>query len=303
MATGTDDRKDAIKDSRDSRQNAKDTAKSRDGGGKGKGTGSGSSSKAGNYSDARDDPVAKENMARNADARNDGESWGDGFGGVVNEIGHALGGLIGLDEKEESFTETATDMARPDYAAPGPGTPANNHARWGFSPIQAMANFAGLATGAPIGTAVALGNAAAQHLGLGGLPEIDMGRNVLSADDAPSRPTALGGAPSQGSGNAGNQGGNDRGGTGGSGEKNNGLLPSDKPNKPSVFPVTPKPTPATPTTPPPATKPPTGPSKYPTPSQKFQAPSYFAGDWVFNPTTQKVEWVANAPSNNGLLTA
>lgn len=199
----------------------------------------------------------------------------------LDNVGNALAGLLGFDEMPPEFD-------------------VNNLSKrtsWGLDPIQALASFAGLATGAPVGSLYMGAKAITGWRG----PEIDMGESVVGDDDPLNQSEGVHTGANPGGGTS--LGGGAPGGVaygGGNRDKDNGLLPERYPNKPSVFPVN-KPPVTTPTIPPPATKPPAGPSKYPTPSQKFQAPSYFAGDWVFNPTTQEVEWVSNAPKNNGLL--
>jgi hypothetical protein len=264
--------------------------------GKSKGTGSGSSSKTGNYSDARDDPVAKEQNARNADARNDGESWGDGIEGFANEIAHMVGGLLGLDEEEQDFTTVANDMARPEYNGPPAGTPDNMRGHWSYDPMQTLADFAGLATGLPVGTIYGLGkNAWESATGIPLGTEIDLGRSVLDREDSPTNGPA--GNPSKptkdnvSSGEtktAGLQ--NDKG------PKGNGLLgkapvTSAPPKKPATSPTTP----TNPTTP---ENPAGQPGGYPKPGERFTAPTYYAGNWVRDPATQEVKW---KPHAEGLL--
>jgi hypothetical protein len=133
-----------------------------------------------NYSDARDDPAAQENTARNQDAQNIGESWGDGWAGVINELGHMLGGAVGLGEREESLSETADDMSQPDYNGPAPGTPDDNRAQWGWDPVSAIAGIGGMLAGLPFGPGLIADQVSA---GLGRPFDIDLGPDVIGSDD------------------------------------------------------------------------------------------------------------------------
>jgi hypothetical protein len=246
----------------------------------------------GRYSDARDDPVAQENRARNLDAQNVGESWGDGVAGVANELGHLVGGLLGFDEREEGFAETAMDMARSEYQGPVPGTPDNARANWGFDVMEALTNFAGLASGLPVNSVYKGVKYGYETLTGNRVPtDINLGRSVFGREDL--SPTQAGAPPSQGGQRADLN--NDKGGKGKG--RNNGLI-GFRPGTPQQAqqPQGPR----NPTTPPTTTPPAGGPSKLPTPQQKFQAPSYYAGDWQFDETTQQVVWV---PKRNGLLAA
>jgi hypothetical protein len=136
------------------------------------------------YSDARDDPAAKENTARNQDAQNIGESWGDGLPGIANELAHLFGGFLGLGEREEDFTETAMDMSRPNYNGPagGPGTGGTNSANWGFDPVGALVGIGGMLGGLPAGPGL-IADWASQQLGR---PlDINLGRSVFETEDDP----------------------------------------------------------------------------------------------------------------------
>jgi hypothetical protein len=137
------------------------------------------------YSDARDDPAAKENTARNQDAQNIGESWGDGLPGIGNEIAHLFGGFLGLGEREEDFTETAMDMSRPNYNGPagGPGTGGTNSANWGFDPVGALVGIGGMLGGLPAGPGL-IADWASQQLGR---PlDVNLGRTVFGIEDDPA---------------------------------------------------------------------------------------------------------------------
>ena len=253
------------------------------------------SSKAGNYSDARDDPVAKEHMARNQDAQNIGESWGDGFGGFMNEIGHGIAGLLGFDEEEQDFSTVANDMARPEYNGPDAGTPDNMRGHWSIDPIDALTNFAGMATGVPINSAYKLGKYAYEQVSgkkLG--TEIDLGRDVFAREDSPSSPTTKGAASSGAASDNVRSGETKTASLQKDGGKGNGLLGSMPSRPPSGSPTTP-PNPTNP----PASPPPAGQAGgYPTPSQRFSAPSYYAGNWVRDPNSNEIVF---KPHASGLL--
>jgi hypothetical protein len=137
-----------------------------------------------NYSDARDDPVAKENTARNQDAQNIGESWGDGAAGIGNELAHMFGGFLGLGEREEDFTETAMDMARPEYNGPvgGPGTGGTRSANWGLDPVGAVVGLGSSLAGLPAGPGMIADWISEQF----GRPlDINLGSSVLETEDDP----------------------------------------------------------------------------------------------------------------------
>lgn len=258
--------------------------------GQGHGGVSGTSANGGkqHYSDARDDPVAKENRKINEDADNLGESWFDGVGGFFNEIGHGLLGMVGLDEENETFSETA--MRSSEQGLADPNTPTNESAHYSFDPIQALAGFAGLATGMPTGIAYGVGKYGYENLTGQKVPwEKDLGTSVLGGNKTPaSAPSGGGtGTASTGAANPDRRGADGNGLLGGQ-----AAVPQTQNQQPA--------TPTTPTTPSPGTPttPAASPSKFPTPTQKFQGPSYWAGDWVYNPATKAVEWKQKA---NGLL--
>lgn len=146
------------------------------------GSGGGSYTYSGGYSDTRDDPASIENRARNQDAQNVGESWGDGLSGVFNEFMHGLGSMVGLSENEESLSQTANDMARPGYQGPagGPGTGGTESARWGWDPVGMVGGALGNAFGVPI-----VGGLIADQISdyYGRPLQVDLGPHVLQADD------------------------------------------------------------------------------------------------------------------------
>lgn len=226
----------------------------------------------------------------------------------IENVGNLIGGFFGFDEQVPDFD-------------------VNNlspKASWGLDPVQALANFAGMATGFPVGTGYAGLKAITGWTG----PQIDMGESVIGEDDPLNKSGGKGftagnfgdGPAVSGPSSAGAKdgAGNDKGGKG----NGNGLLPQEYLNSlpPAIISAlqsngklptgSPAPTPpqqAPSPTPTPTPTPAEQPSRFPTPSQKFQSQSYWAGDWVFNDATQKVEWrpyaQTGAYAQNGLLAA
>jgi hypothetical protein len=145
-------------------------------------SGRGGQTFSGSYSDTRDDPAAIENRARNQDAQNIGESWGDGLPGIGNELAHLFGGFLGLGEREEDFTDTAMDMARPNYNGPAAGTPDNMRANWGWDPVGALVGVGGMLGGLPAGPGLIADWASEQ---LGRPLDINLGRSVFETEDDP----------------------------------------------------------------------------------------------------------------------
>ena len=257
------------------------------------GTGSGTSADGGkqHYVDAIDDPAMKSWNRKKADEANEGESWTDGLPGIANELGWAAAGLLGLDEDApDTFTESA--MEDSVSGMPDPNKPTES-AHVHFDPVQALANFAGLATGLPTGTAYGVGKWGYETLTGEKVPwDQDMGTSLFGGG---SSTPASAGAANNGAANGG--AGSVKGDNGGGGGKNNGLLAGQSQvSQQQQVPATPSSMPSSPAAQPPATS--QVPSKFPKPTQKFQGASYWAGDWVYNPSTQQVEWKQAA---NGLL--
>jgi hypothetical protein len=204
----------------------------------------------------------------------------DAGNSTADNVGNTIAGLLGFREHRPT-KRAALDRVRGTANPTSEGV--DMRANWGFDVIGALANFAGLATGVPVG---AIYNAG-RWTGLWDPPTVTLGPDVFGQRHAPLA-NQTGAAPSQGGQRADLN--SDKG------TKRNGLLarPPYRRGQPAPQPST------TPPTTPPATPPAGGPSKLPTPQQKFQAPSYYAGDWQFDETTQQVVWV---PKRNGLLAA
>ena len=223
------------------------------------------------------------------DEANVGESWTDGPLGILNELGWTAAGMLGIDEQApDTFSESA--MEDSESGMPDPKNPTES-AHVHFDPMQAMANFAGLATGLPVGTAYGIGKWGLKQAGVK-VPDIDLGPQGFGG---------LGTGSSTGTGSgvkdSGGQTGAAVGDKGGGGGQGNGLLAGQTQVSQQQTPVTAPTTPQSPINGIPTTQAPYK-SKFPTPTQKFQGASYWAGDWVYNPASQQVEW---KQANNGLL--
>lgn len=135
------------------------------------------------YVDAIDDPVAKKNKEVNEDAQDlDEGGWFDSWHSFWDHVGKTLGAGFGIGEREQSFSETANDMAY------GGATPANgdstDDAHWGFDPAVAAANVAGSVLGG-LGGGTVVGTAADALSEAAGRPfDIDLGTDVFGGDES-----------------------------------------------------------------------------------------------------------------------
>lgn len=220
----------------------------------GKGGGGATGPKPGTgYVDAIDDPVAKKNQEVNADATDEGEAgWFDSWGSFWDHVAKLGGAGVGIGEREQTFTETAMDMA--NGAPPADGDPTND-AHWGWDPAVALGNVAGSVVGGLGGGTIVGGVVDAISNELGRPFDIDLGTDPLgsgsptsgTSSDAPSGgsqdPNTGGDA---GAGDPGGGGGNDNQGNFGSviakppvkkptttpdTEQNTGGLPSTTPTE------------------------------------------------------------------------
>lgn len=170
-------------------------------GGNGKGGGGGGQNgpkKPGmGYVDAIDDPVAKKNQEVNADAQDlDEEGWFDSWGSFFDHLGKFVGGGVGLGEREQTFTETANDMAY-GGAAPADGDTTND-AHWGWDPVVAAANMAGSVLGG-IGAGTVTGTIADALSEEAGRPfDIDLGTDVLGGSESSDTADTEGGGGNPG---------------------------------------------------------------------------------------------------------
>jgi len=189
---------------------------------------------------------------------------------IPEKIGGFIAGIFGMEERNP--------YADPDYGV-DPTQPGRG-ANWDLDVVQVLANFAGLATGAPVGTAYKVGKWGYEQVTGKPVTGINLGPDVFGSGGQRPTPTDQGGTKISG-----DKPQTDKGGK-------RGLL-SSYPQQQSA--PAPKPQqPQNPQTPP--STPPN--SKYPTPDQKFQAGSYYMGDWVFDPATQKPVWQQKP---NGLM--
>ncbi len=150
------------------------------------------------YVDAIDDPVAKEFRARELDAQNNGESWGDGFAGFVNELGHLGLSALGMGERQQSFSEVANELAEREDGAPmesGEGDP-NQQAHYGLD--------LGVLGASILGTAAGMGGVgiiADQISDAAGRPlDVDLGTSVFGSEGGTSTGTTGSGDDDSGSG-------------------------------------------------------------------------------------------------------
>lgn len=212
------------------------------GGGTGGGGGnqpSGAPKKPGTgYVDAIDDPVAKKNQEVNADAQDlDEGGWFDSWGSFMDHLGKFVGSGVGLGEREQTFTETAMDMAY-GGATPADGDPTND-AHWGWDPTVAAA---GLLGGAAFPGGGILAGMAADEVSseLGRPLDIDLGTDPLGGGSTPDGDTGDGGDTGGGSDDP--DGNDDTGGDLGGGGGVSGTLGrgrSKRTSEPTSAPETP----------------------------------------------------------------
>lgn len=274
-------------------KDSKGNDKSKQGGPKGGNT-SGTSANGGteHYVDAIDDPAMKSWNRKKEDEANVGESWTDGPLGLLNELGWAAAGMFGVDEQApDTFSESAIEDS--ESGMPDPNKPTES-AHVHLDPVQALANFAGLATGLPVGTAYGIGKWGLKQAGVN-IPDIDLGPQGFGGLGTASGTGGTNTGGGTGAKDSGGLTGNALGDKGGG--KDNGLLAGQTQISQQQNPVTAPMTTNSPSNGIPGVQAPNK-SKFPTPTQKFQGASYWAGDWVYDPASQQVQW---KQASNGLM--